>query len=201
MTECELDKAAGQLRCDDIFRDIEAQFQVSQISNDKWYLTALSALTTTRNLTYQEAYSTADPRRTLIQRLRETLFKDIILVGLPRPSEALVAISRVEHEGEVEQTFTCEGWQCDKMYAHNATAVFDLFQRHRDWEFWVGEIAYGLHLSDRQMRKWWSYQQLWDRIYHGKHIGIFEGLEEWVFLNKMSRWYVIVYEQCLVSVE
>ncbi|KAJ5760486.1 hypothetical protein N7520_007642 [Penicillium odoratum] len=34
-----------------------------------------------------------------------------------------------------------------------------------------------------------------------KHTGIFKGLEEWVFLEKMSRWCVIVYEKCLVSVE
>ncbi|KAJ5760485.1 hypothetical protein N7520_007641 [Penicillium odoratum] len=60
------------------------------------------------------AHYTADARRTWIQRKCETPFKDIVLVGLPRPTEALVAISRVKPEDEVEQTFTREGWQCDE---------------------------------------------------------------------------------------
>ena len=37
------------------------------------------------------------------------------------------------------------------IYAQNTSALFDLFKRHRDRGFWVGEIAYGLHLSDRQV--------------------------------------------------
>ncbi|KAJ5925720.1 hypothetical protein N7454_008359 [Penicillium verhagenii] len=173
MTECEVDRGVIQPRCDELFRSIEADFQASQIPTDKWYLTALSALTTTSKphladqlylyLIGQEKYSTVDARRVLIQRIRETLFKAIVLVGLPRPTEALISISRVEPEGEEEQSFSRDGWQCDesnrtrgmnwllKIYAENITALFSLFKRHRDWGFWVGEIAYGLHLSDRQV--------------------------------------------------
>jgi len=94
--------------------------------------------------------------------MRETLFKEIALVGLPQPTEALISISQVEPETEEEQSFTRDGWQCDEanhargmnwldtIYAQNTTALFDLFKRHRDWGFWVVEIAYALHLSDRQ---------------------------------------------------
>lgn len=173
MTECEIDRALVQPRCDELFQKIEAKFAASHIPNDKWYLTALSTLATGPDphladqlylyLTSQSAYSTADARRKLIRRLREALFKDIALIGLPKPTEALIAISRVEPEDEIEQSFTRQGWQCDesnhdramswlrRIYANNLEALFDLFKRHRDWGFWVAEIAYGLHLSDRQV--------------------------------------------------
>lgn len=36
------------------------------------------------------------------------------------------------------------------MYAQNTEGLFSLFKRHRDFGFWVANIAYGLHLSDRQ---------------------------------------------------
>lgn len=119
MTECEVDRGLIEPRCDELFREIEADFKASQIPSDKWYLTALSALTTTSKphlanqlylyLTSKDAYSTADARRTLIQRIWETLFKEIVLVGLPRPTEALISISRVEPEGEEELSFTRGG--------------------------------------------------------------------------------------------
>lgn len=173
MTECEFDRGSQKPRYDELFRDIEKQFELSQIASDRWYLTVLSALTTTPDpqiadqlylyLTSQPAYSTPAARRTLIQRMREALFKNIALVGLPKPTEALISISRVEPEDEIEESFTREKWQRDEanrvrgfewlrtIYAHNIMALFDLFKRHRDWGFWVGEIAYGLHLSDRQV--------------------------------------------------
>ncbi|KAJ5722495.1 hypothetical protein N7488_000530 [Penicillium malachiteum] len=173
MSECEFDRGSDGQGCKELFRDIETQFQLSNIANDKWYLTALSALATSPNphladqlylyLIGQPAYSTPAARQTLIQRMRETLFKAIALVGLPKPTESLIAISRVEPVDEIDHSFTREGWQCDDsnrtrgmnwlhtIYAQNITSLFDLFKRHRDWGFWVGEIAYGLHLSDRQV--------------------------------------------------
>lgn len=173
MTESEVYRAFVQPGCDELFQKIESRFAASNISNDKWYLTALSSIATGPDphladqlylyIISQPAYSTADSRRTLIRRLREALFKDIALIGLPKPTEALIAISRVEPNDEVDQSFTREDWQCDKanhdramgwlrrIYAQNTEALFDLFKRHRDWGFWVAEIAYGLHLSDRQV--------------------------------------------------
>ena len=63
----------------------------------------------------------------------------------------------------MDDPFSREGWQCDganyergktwiqTLYAHSATALFRLFKSHRDFGFWVSNIAYGLHLSDRQI--------------------------------------------------
>lgn len=97
-----------QPRYDELFREIEARFKSSGISPDKWYLTTLSSITTTSEphladqlylyLISQPTYSSADAHKALIRRMRETLFKNIALVGLPKPTEALIAISRVEAE-------------------------------------------------------------------------------------------------------
>lgn len=41
----------------------------------------------------------------------------------------------------------------ETIQAHDMSGLFDLFQAHRDFGFWVGDIAYGLHLSDRSILK------------------------------------------------
>jgi len=76
LTECEINRRLLEPRCYGLFREIEADFKASQIPSDKWYLTALSALTTTPKphladqlhlyLSNQDASSTADARRALI---------------------------------------------------------------------------------------------------------------------------------------
>lgn len=173
MSNFPVERALIHPRCDELFRDIEARFTSSHIASDKWYLTALSSLTTTPEphladqlylyLINQPQYSTPSTRQTLIRRIREVLFKDIALLGLPKPLEALMAINRVETEGDMDGSFSREGWQCNednhtrgmtwlkRLYAQNTTALFGLFRRHRDFGFWVSDIAYGLHLSDRHI--------------------------------------------------
>ncbi|KAJ5950274.1 uncharacterized protein N7479_008687 [Penicillium vulpinum] len=157
----------------DLFATIEAKFEASNIASEKWYLTALSAIATTLEshlcgqlylyLTSQHAYSTTTARRKLIRCMREALFKDIALLGLPKPTEALIGITNVMSEEDTESSFTREGWQCDganhargmgwlnSIYAHNTNMLFELFKNHRDFGFWLIDITYGLLLSDRQV--------------------------------------------------
>lgn len=173
MSNIAVDRALINPRCDELFRQIEARFASSNIASDKWYLTALSSLTTTPEphladqlylyLISQPQYATSSTRQALIRRIREALFKDIALLGLPKPFEALIAISRVEPEGDDDGSFSRQGWQCDednhtrgmtwltRLYAQNTAALFELFRRHRDFGFWVADIAYGLHLSDHNI--------------------------------------------------
>lgn len=160
-------------RCDELFQSIQAKFASSGIASDKWYLVALSALTSTPEahladqlylyLTNQPEYASHDSRQELIRRIRETLLKATALLGIPKPAEALIAIGRVERDSDTDLSFSREGWQRDQdnhlrgmtwlkqVYAHNTTALLDLFQNHRDFGFWVCDMAYGLLLSDRQV--------------------------------------------------
>ena len=44
----------------------------------------------------------------------------------------------------------CMAW-LESMHARNVFAPFDLFKVYREVGFWVGDITYGLHLSDRSI--------------------------------------------------
>ncbi|KAJ5988979.1 hypothetical protein N7481_004189 [Penicillium waksmanii] len=146
-----IDRALVEPRCDEFIREIESKFKSSDISPDKWYLTTLSSITTT-----------SEPR------LAEQLY--LHLISQPafssaeahRSPDSGIAISRVEAEDGLDQTFSREGWKCDednynhgmawltRLYAQNTDGLFSIFKRHRDFEVWVANIAYGLHLADRQ---------------------------------------------------
>jgi hypothetical protein len=173
MSISDVDKATIEPRWFELFAAIEAKFEASNIASEKWYLTTLSAITTTpkphlcgqlyQYLISQHAYSTTSTRRKLIQRMREALFKDISVLGLPKPAEALLGINQVMSEEDAEGSFTREGWQCDdanhargmdwlkSIYAHNTSTLFGLFKQHQDFCFWLADITYGLLLSDRQV--------------------------------------------------
>lgn len=173
MEPSDIDLARIEPTCFQLFSTVEAKFKASGIADDKWYLTVLSALTTTPASQYcaqlylylisQRKYATNDARQILIRRMRETLFKDIGLLGLPRPTESLIELTKVVSEKDIEYTYSRDGWQCDHLnhargmgwletiYEHNTTALFETFKKHPDFGFWVTDITYGLLLSDRQI--------------------------------------------------
>lgn len=74
-----------------------------------------------------------------------------------------MGISRSKQHQDKDYTCTREGWRCDranrdrgnswfqKLYAQDTGPVIDLFAKHRDFEWLIREIAYGLFLSDRQV--------------------------------------------------
>ncbi|CAI7640979.1 unnamed protein product [Penicillium palitans] len=145
MSTSDVDKPTIEPRWFGLFATIEAKFEASNISSEKWYLTTLSAISTTPEphvcgqlylyLISQHVYSTTSARWKLIRRMREALFKDIALLGLPKPTEALLGITKVMSEEDGECSFTREGWQCDEanhargmdwlksIYAHNTNDV------------------------------------------------------------------------------
>ena len=45
-------------------------------------------------------YATSDARKALVRRLRETLVKDVIIVGVPKALEAVFAIAKVERAAD-----------------------------------------------------------------------------------------------------
>ena len=157
----------------ELFENIEQQFTKTQLGDHRWYLVILTALTGGGSphlagqlylyLVQKRQYPDPDSRKALVRRLREDLVKAVSIVGVCRPIEAIVAISKVEREEDRDYSCTRENWKCDeanheramdwfmKVYKHNANLNFNLFNAHKDFDWISKEITYGLYLSDRQV--------------------------------------------------
>ncbi|KAI9371826.1 hypothetical protein BJX61DRAFT_487283 [Aspergillus egyptiacus] len=158
-----------------LFQELESRIaKATSIPADKWPILAIATLVAGPDperadqlylyLTSQPAYSTSDSRKTLVRRLREALLKSVIIVGVCKPIEAILAIAQVEKEEDKDYSApTREGWACDeanhergagwfnKLYARNGASTLDLFSAHKDFSWLSTEITYGLFLSDRQV--------------------------------------------------
>ncbi|PWY65817.1 hypothetical protein BO83DRAFT_381270 [Aspergillus eucalypticola CBS 122712] len=154
-----------------LFQTLESQFQTTTLPHDKWYILAISTLVANPDperadqlylyLISKPEYSTPSSRQHLIRRIREALIKAVIIVGVCKPIEAILAISKLEAPEDKDYTFTREAWQCDeanhergvawleKLYARNTSGTLDLFAAHKDFAWLSKEITYGLFLSDR----------------------------------------------------
>lgn len=161
-------------RYQQLFETLEARFRATSPSlpAEKWYILAISTIVAGPDpercdqlylyLTAQEAHRSPSARQALIKRLREALFKSIIIVGVCKPIEAILSISKLERPEDKEYSFSRGDWQCDganhdrgvgwleKLYARNTSGTLDLFAAHRDFAWLSTEITYGLFLSDRQ---------------------------------------------------
>lgn len=156
-----------------LFTSIEASLAKTSLPSDKWYILAMACITASPDpeaaaqlylhLISKPEYTTPESRQALIRRLREALFKAIIIVGVCKPIESILAISQVERPEDKDYSSTRVGWQCDdanearamewflKIYAQNATDTAGLFDAHKDFA-WVSKyITYGFFLGDRQV--------------------------------------------------
>lgn len=162
-----------QPRFAQLFTELENRFKTTTLGHDKWYILATSILAASADperadqlylhLCNQPGYATPEARQALIRRLREALIKSVPIVGVCKPIEAILSISKVERDSDKDYTFTREGWQCDqgnhdrgaawmqKLYSRNTSGTLDLFAAHRDFSWLSEEITYGLFLSDRQV--------------------------------------------------
>ncbi|KAL2851465.1 hypothetical protein BJY01DRAFT_209052 [Aspergillus pseudoustus] len=159
----------------DLFQKLEASItNAGSIPNDKWAILAIATLVAGPDperadqlylyLTSQPRYATSESRKELVRRLREALFKAVIVVGVCKPIEAILAIGKVEKDEDKDiSPPTREKWTNDeanhergvgwfsKLYARNGGATLDLFHAHKDFSWLSTEITYGLFLSDRQV--------------------------------------------------
>lgn len=156
-----------------LFRDAEARFSRTDLGPDRWYITAIACLAASSDpeacrslylhIISKPEYQTPESRQRLVRRLREALFKTIVLVGVCKPIEAILAIREVERPEDRDMSVTREGWQADEanhdraldwfrqVYTRNATDTIGLFDAHKDFAWVSREITYGLFLSDRQV--------------------------------------------------
>ncbi|KAL2865166.1 uncharacterized protein BJX67DRAFT_359409 [Aspergillus lucknowensis] len=158
-----------------LFQNLESLFaKVTFLPSEKWSIPAIATLVAGPDpestaqlylyLTSQSRYATSESRKELIRRLREALLKSVIIVGVCKPIEAILAISKVEKEEDKDiSPPTRKDWACDeanderaagwfnKIYARNGDATLDLFNAHQDFSWLSTKITYGLFLSDRQV--------------------------------------------------
>ncbi|KAF2682209.1 hypothetical protein K458DRAFT_420139 [Lentithecium fluviatile CBS 122367] len=156
-----------------LFQSLERTFATTSLGPTRWYLPTLASLVGgTEPLLADQLYlyliskpycQSSQQRQALIRRLREALVKLVSIVGVCKPLESILAISKVEREEDRDYSFTRDGWQADeknhergmdwlsKIYAQNLEKTVGLFDAHRDFAWISSEITYGLYLSDRQV--------------------------------------------------
>jgi hypothetical protein len=93
-----------------LFDLISTKFPTATLGPEKWYILVLSALVSGgqpqlaaplyTHLIAQPEYQTPEQRQRLMRRLRETLFKLIVIVGVCRPLEAVLEIESVLERDE-----------------------------------------------------------------------------------------------------
>ncbi|KAI9704790.1 MAG: hypothetical protein M1836_006570 [Candelina mexicana] len=133
-----------------LFQNIETTFP-SSLRADDLYLYLLT----------QKEFQTSEQRKRLSLRLRDVLMKVWTLVGIPKVIEAVVALAKVEAEGDGVGEGTKQGIQLDeevekrgtesitKIYRDNLQPIFNTFGSHaKDFEWLEKSIIYGLFLSD-----------------------------------------------------
>ena len=161
-----------------LFTTLEQSLTSTALGASRWYLIVLAALVGGTEpefadqlylyMTNQGGYQTPASRHSLIQRLRESLVKLVSIIGVCKPLEAILAISRVEQPQDRDYTFTRADWNADalnhargakwleKIYAGNTQDTLKLFDAHKDFRWISEEITYGLYLSDRQVLDDWD---------------------------------------------
>lgn len=100
-----------------LFDLISSKFPTSTLGPEKWYILVLACLVSGgqpqlaallySHLIAQPEYQTAEERQRLMRRLRETLFKLVIIVGVCKPLEAVLEIESVlEKQGDRDWSFS-----------------------------------------------------------------------------------------------
>ena len=156
-----------------LFEDIEGRFKTTDLGEDRWYILVIACISASPDpeaaaalylfLVSKPQYQSSEARQALVRRLREALVKAVCLVGVCKPIEAVLAISRAERPEDRDLTCTREGWQADaanheramgwfrQVYTRNAGDTMGMFDAHKDFAWLSAEISYGLFLSDRQV--------------------------------------------------
>ncbi|KAL5346150.1 hypothetical protein ACLOAV_009183 [Pseudogymnoascus australis] len=162
---------ATEPRPQQLFQEIEKKLSGTRLCEDRWYIMVVAVLAGGPDpelagqlylyLISQPKYSEPSARQTLVRRLREALVKSISIVGVCKPIESIVAISKLEREEDKDFSFSRENWQygqanhergvgwMQSLYQQNYDFTLGLFDAHKDFSWISTEITYGLYLSDR----------------------------------------------------
>jgi hypothetical protein len=164
---------ANRVNISSLLKSIESNFQDAGFGDEKWYILAITTLAASNDpeladhlyfyLIEKPQYATPQARQALIRRIREALVKSVSILGVCKPMESILAISRLERDEDKDYSCSRENWKCDAnnhvrgvkwmraLYTCNADDTVGLFDAHRDFAWLSLEITYGLYLSDRQV--------------------------------------------------
>jgi hypothetical protein len=156
-----------------LFSSIEQAFTRTSLGGHRWALLTLAALVGgTEPLLADQLYlyliskpdcQESAQRQQVVRTLREGLVKLVSIVGVCKPLEAVIAISKAERPEDRDYTFTREHWSNNeanhergvgwlgRVYTRNTDDTLALFDAHRDFRWISTDITYGLYLSDRQV--------------------------------------------------
>ncbi|KAG9203825.1 hypothetical protein G6514_002443 [Epicoccum nigrum] len=157
----------------DLFKAVEELFPSKSLGDDRWYILTLAAMVGGGQpgfapLLYKELIKrpenqTPEQRKALMRRIRETLFKLIVIIGVCKPLEAIFDIDAITRPEDKDYTFSREGWQCDeanakrgwewqsRLYQNNQGAIDNVLASQRDFDWTSKQITYGLYLSDHSI--------------------------------------------------
>ncbi|KAL5381139.1 hypothetical protein DPSP01_007393 [Paraphaeosphaeria sporulosa] len=140
---------------------------------ESWWILALSAVCASGKPSLAaDVYSylislphhkTPNQRQKLMRKVREALVKNVPIIGVARPLEAIMCIDAVTRPEDKDSSFSREHWTNDKanhergtrwlrqLYSDNLDPIKDMFKTQRDFGWISEEITYGLYLSDHRI--------------------------------------------------
>jgi len=156
-----------------LFNALEEKFPSQTLGTDKWYLMTISAITGTgcpehaatlyNYLISKPEFATSASRQQLMRRLREALVKDISILGVCKPLEAIFAIAKIERPEDRDISFSRENWKSgpeniargvewlNQIYKANQAQTDDTLSAHQDFAYITRELTYGFYLSDHSI--------------------------------------------------
>ncbi|KAF3008513.1 hypothetical protein E8E13_005779 [Curvularia kusanoi] len=157
-----------------LFKAVEELFPSKTLGKDKWYILTLAAIVgggqpsfaplLYKQLIQRPEHQSPPQRQALMRRLRETLFKLIVIVGVCKPLEAVFDIDAITAPEDKDYSFSREGWQCDeanakrgwewqsRLYQGNQGAIDDVLASQRDF----GRNSFATEILDEQADHVWT---------------------------------------------
>ncbi|KAJ4993738.1 hypothetical protein SVAN01_00792 [Stagonosporopsis vannaccii] len=156
-----------------LFQAVESLFPSKTLGYDRWYILTLAAMVgggqpgfaplLYKELIKRPEHQSSAQRQALMRRIRETLFKLIVIIGVCKPLEAIFDIDAITRPEDKDYSFSREGWQCDeanakrgfewqnRLYQQDQGAIDNVLASQRDFDWTSKQITYGLYLSDHSI--------------------------------------------------
>ncbi|CAN9279977.1 unnamed protein product [Alternaria alternata] len=150
-----------------LFKTVEEKFPSRSLGGDKWYVLLLASIVgggqpgfaplLYKELIKRPEYQTPEHRQALMRRIRETLFKLIVIVGVCKPLEAIFDIDAITKPEDKDYTFSRAEKdgnvmrQTQNVVQHGKVACTSTTKKASIMYWTSKQITYGLYLSDHSI--------------------------------------------------